>query len=559
MDIIHTNELLAFSQAELLHSEEIIEKFGGNRCAADDYYMDVVIGKSYNQSDHSLTYRKLKHLECTFENILFDGTDGASSIVIDCSIKGCKINNAGFRTSDFSQTKFLSSADADTFMINSSFNNSNFTASKFKQTHMEGCSFICSSFKDTSFIDCSLNCCDFEASVFENTTMKNLDMTTVGIDFTEFIDVDLQNVTFSCWGILWSFGGLNTIKKFENEVYLRLPNNDNSIVASEFLDSLPDLQAHFYYKKDFLSLANINIFLGNQEKAFLYIKEGLLYNLYIKNFKMIKFLCKLASYNYFFSKKQLSQLYYALQSDTIVHSMTTYEYNNYFYEMNEIKKLLIDNPFNLPQISIKIITDINNSEKDILTTLLSYLDQVIESNAPQSIYSITIRHNSPISLDILDSDTLQNLYQIGIYLIISFWGLIPQINSLLESFTFIKQLCTKEAELNKKIKEQELEIKKEELKNQKLNNELMLLEKEKKIVELHNQILSNELLEKQKSESKQEEISNQIENTDVCYSENNKVDISPEMSKRILKISLSINTNETIPSELREISIENPQ
>ena len=566
MDIIDAKELITFSQAELQHSEELIKKFGGKRCSSDDYYLEVVNGKSYNFGDN-ITYRKLKHVECDFENISFDGIDGVSSIVIDCRIKGCDIINAGFRASDFSQTQFLPSPSKPTSIINSSLYDSNFTASIFQQVNIEGCSFIHSMFRDTKFVDCSLCFCDFEDAVFENTSLKAIDLTTSGIDFAEFINVDLQDATFSCWGILWSFGGLDAVKKFKNEVTLKLPENDTTVSAEEFLNCLPDLQAHFYFKKDFFSLANINIFLGNQEKAFLYIKEGLLYNLYIKNFRMIKFLCKLASYNHFFTKKQLSQLYYILQSDTIIHKMTSYEYKNYLYEMNDIKKLLVDNPFNLPQIIIKISTDIDNEELDLLKVLLGNLDQIIKLNAPQSVYSTTIRHNSPTFIEILNSDVLQNLCQLSINLIISFWGIIPQINSLLESFTFIKQLITSETNLKKRLQEQELEIKKEELKNQKLNNELLLLDKQVKEEELKNQILHNQLLtieiekQRQAMDNLKEKAINSIVSDAACHEsldENARISISPMISNRILKISFSINTSEMIPSTLREFTIQQP-
>lgn len=564
MDIINAKELITFSQTELQHSEELIEKFGGKRCSSDDYYLGVVIGKSYTPDDN-IAYRKLKHVECDFEDVSFDGTDGASSIVIDCRIKGCDIKNAGFRTSDFSQTQFLPSVKKPTSIINSSLHDSNFSASIFQQTKIEGCSFIHSMFRNTEFVDCSLSFCDFEAAVFENTIFKSIDMTTSGIDFAEFIDVNLQGVTFSCWGILWSFGGLDAVKKFKNEVHLRLPENDTAISAEEFLSFLPDLQAHFYFKKDFFSLANINIFFGNQERAFLYIKEGLLYNLYIKNFRIIKFLCKLASYNHFFTKKQLSQLYYILQSDAIIHKMTSYEYRNYLYEMNDIKKLLVDNPLNLPQIIIKITTDIDNEEHDLLKVLLGNIDQIIKLNAAQSIYSTTIRHNSPTFIEILNSDNLQNLYQLGANLIISFWGLIPQISSLLESFTLIKQLCTSNTKLKNKLQEEELRIKKEELKNQKLNNELLLLDKQVKEEELKNQVLHNQLLamaiEKQQrnmNNPSEKAINSITADQYATLDENARISISPNLSNRILKVSFSISTSEMIPSTLREFTIQQP-
>ncbi len=309
MDSITTKDLLSFSDLELKNAEQILKKFGSNRFSSEDYYYNVVYQKEFDSSNDDISFKKLKHLECIFHDITFNGTDGISSLLFDCTLRGCKLKNAGFNMSDFTQTHFVSSQQ-NTQIVNSSFVDSNFTGCVFDKVYAEGCSFQSSTFEDAKIEKCNFNCCNFENVKFRNTYFNGVNLTTVCVDFAEFENVEIVETKFSYWGILWSFGGLQAIKKYENTVKLGLPNSDESVTGADFLNQLEAIEAHFYYKKDFFSLTNINIYLGKQEKAFLYVREGLLYNIQIKNFRMLKYLCKLASINHFFSKKQLSQLYY---------------------------------------------------------------------------------------------------------------------------------------------------------------------------------------------------------------------------------------------------------
>lgn len=559
MDSVTINDLLPFSYIELKNAEQILETFGSKRFSSEDYYYNVVYKKEYDSSKEDLNFRKLKHLECIFNNIKFDGTDGTSSLLFDCTLKGCQFNNAGFNTSDFTQTRFESS-EQNTQISNSSFTDSNFMDCSFQNVLAEGCSFQNSTFESAIIDNCNFNCCNFENVKLKNTLFKDVDLTTVCIDFADFENVELCNVKFSYWGILWSFGGLQTIKKYENTVKLGLPNSESYITGIDFLNQLEQIEAHFYYKKDFFSLTNINIYLGNQEKAFLYVREGLLYNLQIKNFRMIKYLCKLASNNHFFSKKQLGQLYYALQSNKFLRSMTGFEHKIYMNEMYDIKKLLIDNPFGQPQIVIRISTNIDTDEYNLLTDLLGYLEKVIAQTTTQSSHYITLRHNSPFSLELFNSDNLLSIYSLVVTLIIGIWGYIPQINTLLSTFINIRKIQSGDTKLTKTIKESELQLKKEELRSQQITSDLLLLEKEKKENEIQAQKLENELLrlqiEKEYKELNDLMYTHENEHTLIDSLPNDIDPLPTHIQEKIVEISYSIYSEQVLPFNLRENSIK---
>ncbi len=554
MALIKQKDLLSFSNTELLHSEEVLKKFGIKRFSNSDYYSSIAIGKEYHKADQNVVYKKLKNLECHFYDIYFDGTDASGSILIDCTLNECKIRNAGFTRSDFTQSKFIS-ANSSLEIINSSFDESNFIYCTMNGLKVEGCSFTNTTFEDAHIVDCSFRYYNFEASTFKNARLENVNLIAAGIDFAEFSGTKVKNAILSLWGILWSFGGLEMVRDFPDEVKIGLPGSKEFMSGNELLKQLKELEAHFYYKKDYFSLVNINIFLGDQEKAFLYLQEGLVYLLKIKNFKMIRFLCKLASENHFFTKKQLSDLYYVLQSDSVLQRMSSYEYKNYLFEMNFIKGLLIDNPFGWPQMIIKLSTNIDNEERNNLQKLLTYIDSVLKIHAPQANHLITIRHNSPFFLEIINSDSLNNIYNFAINFLLGIWGNIPEINALIMSVMNIKKLLSEKSAYNKELKKQEIEMKKMELKNLQLNNELLV--KKKEAADLQKELLQ---LEVQGKKNKLEETHSNNE-ISVSFSDNciPSVIIPKELSKRILIVSFSVRYNEVLPPQIREVSIEAPK
>ena len=132
---------------------------------------------------------------------------------------------------------------------------------------VEGCSFTNTTFEDAHIVDCSFRYCNFEASTFKNARLENVNLIAAGIDFAEFSGTKVKNAILSLWGILWSFGGLEMVRDFPDEVKIGLPGSKEFMSGNELLKQLKELEAHFYYKKDYFSLVNINIFLGDRKSV----------------------------------------------------------------------------------------------------------------------------------------------------------------------------------------------------------------------------------------------------------------------------------------------------
>ena len=167
------------------------------------------MGKNIIKQIKNVVYKKLKNLECHFYDIYFDGTDASGSILIDCTLNECKIRNAGFTRSDFTQSKFIS-ANSSLEIINSSFDESNFiycTMNGLKSRRVFFYKY--KHLKMLIIVDCFIPfICNFEASTFKNARLENVNLIAAGIDFAEFSGTKVKNAILSLWGILWSFGGL---------------------------------------------------------------------------------------------------------------------------------------------------------------------------------------------------------------------------------------------------------------------------------------------------------------------------------------------------------------
>lgn len=146
-------------------------------------------------------------------------------------------------------------------------------------------------------------------------------------------------------------------------------------------------------------------------------------------------------------------------------------------------------------------------------------------------------------------------------MVIGIWGCIPQINDLLSAFINIKKIQSNDTDLTKKIKENELQLKKEELKSQQITNDLLLLDKERKQDEIQTQKLENELL-KLEIEKLHKELNSLMDTPEDGKAigdmlQNNIVVLPTQIQERIVNISYSTHTEQPLPYNLRENSIQN--
>lgn len=418
-----TNKMVLFSKLDLEVSESILLKLDPNRFNKFDYRNISAYKETFGSDYEGGHISKSQYDSCSFNNVFFDGTQGDSTKFIDCLFSNCRFENANFEHSDFS----CSTIAKNSTIYSCGFAKANFSNTCFESVTILGCSFIETWLVDAHICNSALEYCNFENSMFDSVSFENLDLSKVSIDYAEFKNCSLNNVVFQFFSILHTFNGLNFIKENENKVFLKFPDSPNQISGKEFLLSLKDLEAYFYFKNDYFALANINIFLGENNTAYKNIVSGLNFCFKKRDFKEIKYLCKLASNNLFFSKKQLNELYILLNNKEIIDDMTYPEYRNYLDEMEGIKRLLIDNPYSLPQTKITIETDIEYSDTKNVSRVIENINKAYSLVSEQSSTYLSIRHNSPDIFEFFLSNNDVILNNTFIVLVVILLGVNNQV------------------------------------------------------------------------------------------------------------------------------------
>lgn len=460
-DLSNNFNFCTFSEIESEIADSIIKEIDPNSDKNNGYQRPKPIeGQNFDEHYRGKLVRQPQYKNCTFSKVNFDGIDGISSSVIDCRLFSSNFKDAGLDYSDFSATHFL----RDTTIINCGCSNCNFTNSHFRNTYIESTTFSHTFFINTVITDTIFMHCSFEDAIFDNATLENAVLTQASLEFTTFHNVKFRNVTLPFWGILKSFNGLQNISVNSDEITIQSSINAKKLSAKEFMEILNTLQPYFYKRHEYFILTNISIFLGHQNNALKYMLEGLRYNLDIKDFRMIRYLCQLASNNHFFTREQLHIIYNVLIVNDNLSLMNNHEYQIYVNELDSIKRLLIDNPYSMPQMVITYKTTFAPHDYEALVTFLKFIDNSIQKYVSQCSYYLAIRRNSPPIIETFISDVLPNLYNYFFIVTTIIIGMNKGVSMFKEA------LEAKGVFLDNKSKEQVLELQELEMEQKRLEN-----------------------------------------------------------------------------------------
>lgn len=457
----------AFSEIEYETAETILREIAFGETDRHDSVPSCMEGKSADEHFNGSCVAHPQFKRCSFRGARFDGINGIASNILDCQFRKAEFKDAGMAFSDFSGTHFM---EGTTF-INCGCSESNFLDVYFSDVFAEGSAFDRSFFINAAFQNTEFCHCSFEDTVFQKASFKNCNLIHANLEYADLQDCRLEQVNFPFWGALRSFGGLQAIKSSHNST-VQYADRSKLLSTVQFLERLPSIQPYFAKKHEYFPLANINIFLGNQQEALYYIMLGLKDSLEQRNFRMVRYLCKLASHNHFFTSKELRQLYEALVTNSQISCMNNHQYQLYLRELTEIKQLLVDNPFNMPQMVLTCTTALDPQDYQGLTDLLCLFEQTLHRELPQCSYYYSVRHNSPPTLEYFISDILPNLYQFASVISIALLGFSQSVAAL-------QNVLTKHAEnkyntktLDERARQEKLknDLLEEQIRNQKLMN-----------------------------------------------------------------------------------------
>lgn len=509
-----------FSEAESIVAEKILEEIAFDGSPQKNDISPYLEGKDVD-SQYNGSYVAHPHFKkCNFNGTNFIGINGIASNILDCRFINTEFRDCGMAFSDFSGTYFTE----NTTLINCSCTDCSFLDASFSDVFSEGSVFDKSYFINATFENVKFRHCSFEDVVFQNIHIKYCDLIHANLEYSSFQNSWAEAVNFPFWGILRAFGGIQMVQKFPDST-IQYTDGAKKLTANQFLTLLPELQAYFAKKNDYFILANINIFIGNQENALYYVMSGLKHCLDQSDFRMIRYLCRLASINHFFTSGELHQLYQALVTNSKISCMNDYQYQLYLKEIGEIKRQLMDNPFSMPQMIITCSTDFDPQDYIGLADFLRFFEHTIHQELPQCSYYYSVRHNSPPTLEYFVSDVLPNLYKFILVIHLSLWGM----SQSLTAFQKLLDFRAKHISNTYDKKTMEARVRHEELKNK-------LLEEQ-----INNQKLVNEKLEQEMRASQEKK---SILLTD-------EYPAPMELGKRVKEINFTVKSSDPASVPLR--------
>lgn len=339
---------------------------------------------------------------CTFDRINFCGSNAAQVVLKDCRLRQCSVADANFKASDFT------GSDLDFDASASSFDSSDFTNATLLNTNLEGCSFTESDFTNAQIVNCKIVHSEFVAAKFSRAYLKDSDMVKTNLDYSEFERTSFVNVTLPYWGVLHVVKGLWEILSADG-VRFSTADGMHCVERDQYIEEISLLRPYFYQNRDFLALANLYIFDGEYEKAYDMMLLGIGDACKHGRLSRLKYLCRMASLNKFFSRAQLRMLYRQIETSISSGEFSPMQYKNYLQELDSAKRLLLDQPFELDTIFITIQTTIQSDDYEKRLLIQKMLDQMISETAPEAVSHMEVRHNSPLEFVIQVSENVWQL------------------------------------------------------------------------------------------------------------------------------------------------------
>lgn len=515
------NEINEFSSFEIQESQEFISSLCGEKGLLTRNRFDNITDENFG---HHIDLRKTlrgNFYYCHFHSTEFNNFDCSDYYFELCDFEKCCAKNSSF---DYLGMIDSSIENSNQF-TNTSFKYAVIENSKIKDISIKGCNFQSMRVTNCDIANIKLEACDFTGTIFSNCTFEDFSALDIDIQYVEFQQTTVKNVSFLIEDILHCFNGIEMIKKNHTEVKLKLFDDSPEISGSLFIESLNKMIPYLLSINDYFALANIHLYFQSSQKAYKYILLGLQYELEQRDFKVIRYLCKLAALTPLFSRNDLKNLYFALESNEISSKLTRFEYKRYINELSEIKDILIYNPSSETQMTITIRTGIDEYDYNDLSKIIEVIDEASNAIIPQTIKNVSIRHNSSPIIDIFLNGNWANL--------VSYFALLCACFGV--SAKYIKEIYN-------------ILILHEDLKDKKLKNRLNEIELKNKQLQI---MLNNKELENKEIENKM--LINKLNEAERSYNCQRKTSMN---GREVTALNYSLSeTNSNIPQQARQITI----
>ena len=395
--------------------EKILKKLGkyGFK-ATNDSYPFTGAEEAHITGDFSFESVKRTNLKYRkVEDAVFSSAAVTGSYFEKCDFQTCKLDNADYEYCNFKECDFHS-VPLDSI----SFNNSFFLKCNFLKSSFVSCTLTGTYFTQTLFKNMSIEHCTLEGSLFEECIFYNTNMVNLNFEYAQFKNMRFYNAKLPFSQLPYIFGGITCLTDPGNDISISA-DNKTFLSTQEYIENgLPLLCQYYQEIKAHFPLANIYIGLKQYSKAYEELKLGMQQSVITKDFRMLKYYCKLAVLSNKFSYKDLNNMYKMIQTYFSMDTLSEQQLYNYSKHIGEIKTLLLSK-YDEPKMSFTIKTNIEPDCFKLLSSILSdifdFKSQLCSENHASKVI---LAENSPFIITVDISDDYLNLYLFALVLIV---------------------------------------------------------------------------------------------------------------------------------------------
>ena len=314
------------------------------------------------------------------------------SIFRNCTFVDCILDQADFEFCEFYDCDFSGNSP-----INCSFNNSSFFYTTFHDIVFRGCTFTSCVFHACYWDGGNIVNSTLEGALFRQCRFQGMDLRQLNMDFVEFEEVTLQDVILPLDQIPFIFGALQYLLSTDNNVKISKKDTETITVQKYIKEIIPLLCSHFCNTEQYFPLANIYYALGKYDEGLDATKKGLMAAMSLKDFRMLKYFCKLIAYSKVFKPGVLHDLYNNYICRLLPQNKDGIVIPNYARQLLEIKELLF-NTSNTPSFRISLKTNIGLSDNQKLGKLLESIFAVGKQHDTfcANDIKVVLQQNSPL-------------------------------------------------------------------------------------------------------------------------------------------------------------------
>lgn len=383
-------ELFSHLQTKSIDSIQAPPRFAENR-NFDDKFPGMFIYKP--------TYKN-----CTFRGSKFERPAGESSCFDICRFYDCEFENADFRYCDIENSWFISEAKT-TVIFNSNFSFGTFFKNNFIGTNVKGTPFREMIIDSCTFKDCVFDSFGFERTIIKNTTFENIDMSKIVFRFCDFDNIVFKNVTIHILDLAKNFGLINELVLHGENIKI-FYGQGNIITLKDALSILPNLLGYYLAEKDYYYVINILAMDNQYDELQKVLPDAFSYATQTKDFSTLQDLCNLIVKLNVFNSSQRKDFYSVITSKIKPNNFSNHQIRSYSYYLDNIKRILLENPNSYPTASITFYTDIDPEKIEDLTPLLICIESNIRNFQPNINPKIEISHHSPYEIIVRISEAL---------------------------------------------------------------------------------------------------------------------------------------------------------